>query len=208
MHKALDAALAHLEIATGITPPAEPVVSPALPEEYAWLSRIDALPRHLTEALKLLGTVERPGAADSPVIMGWRDELRTAGIPIVGYSADSVPWCGLFMAVVMHRARRPVVDQPLWALNWSSWGEPGGQPELGDLLTFKRTGGGHVALYIAEDSMGYYHVLGGNQGDKVNIMRIAKTRMHACRQPAYRTKPSSVKPVVVSASGVISRNEA
>ena len=35
---------------------------------------------------------------------------------------------------------------------------------LGDILTFKRNGGGHVGLYVGEDK-DCYHVLGGNQGN-------------------------------------------
>lgn len=201
-------ALATIEDARGIKPPPAPKW-PKLPVAYEWLRdpKLDPLPRHLSEALNLIGTVELAGAANSPTIMGWRDELNRDGVPIVGYSADSVAWCGLFMAAVMHRAQRDVVDSPLWALNWSKWGEPGGQPELGDLLTFKRDGGGHVALYIAEDTAGYFHVLGGNQSDQVNIMRIAKSRMAACRQPPYINKPASVRPRIVSASGRVSTNE-
>lgn len=204
----INAVLRLVEQAKGITAPAAPApAAVALPAAYAWLNDVAGLPRHLVEALKLYGTVEVPGAADSPIIMGWRDELRAAGIVIEGYSADSVPWCGLYAAVVMLRARRDVVDKPLWALNWSKWGEDGGQPELGDLLTFTRPTGGHVAFYIGEDSL-YYHVLGGNQSDRVNFMRIAKTRMHACRQPPYRTKPASVRPMTLAPTGTVSRNEA
>lgn len=212
MAAAIDAALDRLEGQTGMTPPSAPashgVDFNRLPPAYRWLARESYLPKHLVEAIKLFGTVETPGAADSPIIMGWRDELRAAGVDIKGYSADSVPWCGLFAAIVMHRAGRPVCPSPLWALSWSTWGKDGAQPELGDLLTFKRPGGGHVALYIAEDRQGYYHVLGGNQGDKVNIMRIAKTRMHACRQPDYAAKPANIRPVIVSAGGEVSSNEA
>lgn len=204
----INRALSAIEAARGIKPPPEPKW-PKLPTSYAWLRdpALDPLPRHLVEALDLIGTVELAGAANSPTIMGWRDELLRDGVEIVGFSADSVPWCGLFMAIVMHRAQRDVVPGPLWALNWSKWGEPGGQPELGDLLTFKRDGGGHVALYIGEDTAGYYHILGGNQSDQVNIMRIAKSRMAACRQPPYKIRPASVRPRIVSASGKISVNE-
>lgn len=212
MKEGIDDLLAWAEKERGLGPVASaPAVAPRwpkLPSAYSWLRDLDPLPRHLVAALDLLGTVERASAADSPVIMGWRDELAAAGIKIAGYSADSVPWCGLFVRYVMFKAQREGVEGPLWALNWSKWGEDGGQPELGDLLTFKRPGGGHVAFYIAEDRQGYYHVLGGNQSDAVNIMRIAKTRMHACRQPPYQSKPATVRPRIVSAGGVISENEA
>lgn len=196
--------LLEAEAARGIERPAWPQLNPS----YDWLRSVGPLPRHLDFALSLLGTVETPGAASSPVIMGWRDELRAAGHPLDGYSGDAVPWCGLFAAYVAMKTDRGVVDAPLWALNWSRWGEAGGQPELGDLLTFRRESGGHVAFYVAEDRTGYFHVLGGNQGDAVSIMRIAKTRLHACRQPPYRARPASVRPYVVAPSGRTSSNEA
>lgn len=179
-----------------------------LPAGYAWLGDEPYLPRHLVEALKLFGTVEVPGTGNSPVIMSWSNELHAAGVDVSGYTADSVPWCGLFQALVMERAHRPVPAKPLWALSWAKWGEDGGQPELGDVLVFKREGGGHVAQYIAEDAMGYYHILGGNQGDRVNIMRIAKSRLYACRQLVYISKPANIRPVVVLPTGNISSNEA
>jgi uncharacterized protein (TIGR02594 family) len=126
-----------------------------LPAAYAWLTREPA-PRMLLEALKLHGTVEVPGKASSPVILGWARELGLSRV----YTADAIPWCGLFMALVAKRADKPVPRNPLWALNWSTWGDDGGQPELGDVLTFIRTSrdrdgnlrtGGHVGLYVGED---------------------------------------------------------
>lgn len=203
----VEAVIELVEKAKGIKPPPS-AAWPSLPPAYAWLREVPGLPRHLVVALGLLGTLEVAGSGDSPTIMGWRDACNAAGVKIVGYSADSVPWCGLYMAFVMVVADRPVPEGPLWALNWGKFGEPGGQPELGDVLTFQRPGGGHVALYIGEDTQGHYHVLGGNQGDKVSIMRIEKSRMKACRQPPYMNKPASVRPFVVGANGTVSRNEA
>lgn len=210
MATGIDKILGLVEQAHGIQPPPAPPVQqwPKLPAAYDWLRSAGQLPRHVSVALDMLGTVETPGAANSPVIMGWRDECKTAGVDIVGYSADSVPWCGLFMATVMVRAQRPVPPGPLWALNWAKFGVDGGQPELGDVLTFQRPGGGHVAIYLAEDKQGYVHILGGNQSDKVSIMRIDKARMHSCRQPDYKTKPLTVVTRIVSATGTVSRNEA
>lgn len=44
---------------------------------------------------------------------------------------------------------------------------------------------GHVGFYVGEDAKGYY-VLGGNQGDKVSVVRIAKDRLlpNGIRWPA------------------------
>ena len=83
--------------------------------------------------------------------------------------------------------------------------EPG--PMLGDVLTFKRDGGGHVALYVGEDA-GFYHVLGGNQSDQVCITRIARSRLHKARRPKYNAQPANVRKIALAASGKVSSNEA
>lgn len=170
---------------------------------YNWLTKIGLLPRTISEGLKLLGTVETPGVKNNPVILGWASEVGLDK----SYSADSVPWCGLFAAVVSKRAGKEIVKDPLWARNWSNFGKASPSPSLGDILVFIRDGGGHVGFYIAEDDTAY-HVLGGNQGDAVTITRIAKARCIAVRRPHYTLKPDSVKPYFVKAEGSLSTNEA
>lgn len=173
-----------------------------LPAQYQWLETISP-PNTIKEALKLYGTLEKIGPQNNPVIMGWASECG-----ISGYTGDDVPWCGLFAAVVAKRAGWDIVDQPLWARNWSKFGNQSLTPSLGDILTFSRDGGGHVGFYIAEDTQ-TYHVLGGNQSDSVCIIRLNKARLLSARQPAWKiAKPASVKPYRITASGVISENEA
>jgi uncharacterized protein (TIGR02594 family) len=174
-----------------------------LPAVYRWLTALGPLPRMIEEALKLFGTIETPGTADNPTILAWAAETGLGRV----YTADSVPWCGLFMALVATRAGKSLPSSPLWALSWSKFGDPGGQPRLGDVLTFKRDGGGHVALYVGEDAA-CYHVLGGNQSDKVCITRIQKTRLYAVRREYRIGPPASAKPYVLAATGAISGNEA
>ena len=174
----------------------------ALPAQYAWLST-EPGPKMIVEALKLFGTVEAAGSKDNPTILAWADEVGLAKT----YSHDSIPWCGLFVAVVAKRAGKVVVDSPLWALSWADFGQPAPAPMLGDVLTFKRDGGGHVALYVGEDS-GAYHCLGGNQSDQVCITRIAKARLYRSRRPVYNVQPANVRKVVLAATGALSRNEA
>jgi len=175
----------------------------ALPSAYAWLSK-EPGPRILLEALALYGTVEVPGSGNSPTIMAWAKEVGLSSV----YSADSIPWCGLFAAVIAKRATWEPVKDPLWARNWSTFGQPADRASLGDILVFVRDGGGHVGLYVGEDSAGYYHVLGGNQSDRVCITRIAKSRCIAVRRPKWRiAQPANVRPVILAASGAISTNE-
>jgi len=135
--------------------------------------------------------------------MGWAKELGLEKV----YTADSIPWCGLYAAVVIHRAQRPVVDQPLWALNWNKFGVRVTEPMLGDVLTFTRKSGGHVGFYVGEDATAY-HVLGGNQGDKVCVSRIAKSRLSQARRPQYNSQPTNIRKVVLASNGALSTNEA
>ena len=171
---------------------------------YAWLSTIQ-LPSLVREGLATLGTREVAGAEHNPIILGW---AREVGLHAV-YRADETPWCGLWMAVVAQRAGWPVVHGPLWARNWAHFGAASAEPSLGDVLAFTRPGGGgHVGLYIAEDTTSF-HVLGGNQGDAVSIVRIARERMIAARRPIWRVaQPPSVKRYRVAAGGTLSINEA
>ena len=166
---------------------------------YAWLGAEPA-PRMLVEALKLYGVTETAGGGDNPEILSW---ARECGAP--GYAHDETPWCGLFIGVVAKRAGKPVPENPLWARNWAAWGDPSPH-ELGAVLVFSRNGGGHVGLYVGEDPE-CFHVLGGNQGDKVCVTRIAKRRLLACRA-VYRTqKPASVRAIHLAPQGALSTNE-
>jgi uncharacterized protein (TIGR02594 family) len=126
------------------------------------------------------------------------------------YNADEIPWCGLFVCILAHRADKPVAfaaKDALWARNWTKFGSSVQVAMVGDVLVFVREGGGHVGLYVGEDTT-HYHVLGGNQGNQVSIVRIEKKRCIGIRRPHYNSQPPSVKRVHLNASGVVSRNEA
>jgi uncharacterized protein (TIGR02594 family) len=175
----------------------------ALPAQYQWLAR-EPGPKMIVEALKLFGTIEGAGAKDNPIILSWASEVGLAKT----YSHDSIPWCGLFIAIVAKRAGKEIADSPLWALSWADFGKPApGGPMLGDILTFKRNGGGHVALYVGEDPNAF-HCLGGNQSDKVCVTRIARSRLYAARRPFYDNQPANVRKVKLASNGVLSANEA
>jgi uncharacterized protein (TIGR02594 family) len=177
---------------------------PALPPKYLWLEK-EPGPKMIQEALSFYGTKELPGkTANNKVIMAWANEI--GGKVEKFYTADAVPWCGLFMAVIAKRTGRQLPVDPLWALHWGTFGAPSPEPMLGDVLTFIRPGGGHVALYVGEDK-DCYHVLGGNQSDAVNITRIEKKRMYRARRPNYIKQPANVRKIMLDASGIISKNE-
>lgn len=174
-----------------------------IPQQYNFLNTITDLPRMVKIGLDNLGTKEVTGVGNNATILSWAHELNISNT----YNADSIPWCGLFIAMVVQRSGRVPVDKPLWARSWAQWGKRAQVAMLGDVLVFAREGGGHVGIYIAEDK-DCYHVLGGNQSDAVTITRIKKIRCIAVCRPAYNNQPASVKQYVVSATGAISANEA
>ena len=183
----------------------------ALPKPYRDLAAPD-VPRMIREAVALYGTTEDPGAANDPQIMAW---ARETARHVKGYTADSIPWCGLFAAVVAQRAgwETEIPNNPLWALNWLGFGSPVDQPALGDVLVWRRKGGGHVGFYVGEDAT-HYHCLGGNQGDAVSIVRLPKAPsqtgvgFRGARRPPWRVaQPATVRPIHRTARGVVPNSE-
>ena len=183
-------------------------MSTPLPPKFRWLSS-EPGPKMILEALTCYGTLEFPGDANNPQIISWAHLI--GGKVEQVFKADAIPWCGLFMAVIAQRSGKQLPKDPLWALNWGTFGEAADQAMLGDTLVFVRktnTGSqaGHVALYVAEDAQAYY-TLGGNQADSVCITRMAKSRLYAIRRPVYSQMPANVRKITMSATGVLSTNE-
>lgn len=175
----------------------------SLPSAYRWLETVNK-PHVIEVALSLYGIKEVPGPVNAPEIMAWARELKLED----SYVADAVPWCGLFAAIVIKRAGWEPVASPLWARNWSKFGDIPETSALGDVLVFKRESSGHVGFYVGEDDDAY-HVLGGNQGDAVSIVRVPRWRNIAVRRPHWRiAQPASVKPYLLAATGGLSGNEA
>lgn len=180
----------------------------ALPEKYIWLLKEDETIM-IKKALELFYVSETLGMQNNPTILAWAEEVGDDVAKI--YLADEIPWCGLFMAVVAKRSSKQLVKDPLWALNWGAFGELTNVPMLGDVLVFVRKTkegkkAGHVGLYIGEDNS-CFHVLGGNQSDKVCITRIEKIRLYTSRRPNYDIQPANIRVVKLSSSGSISIHE-
>lgn len=177
----------------------------ALPKAYAWLAA-EPGPRILLEGLKTFGTVEVPGPDDNPAIMAWAKATGMAKI----YKKDSTAWCGLWMAYVSLQAGWDLPVNPLWARNWATWGThiDKNKSMLGDVLVFERGSSGHVGIYVGE-SPTVFHVLGGNQSDRVMIKPIAKDRHLETRRSPWRVnQPGNVRRVDLAMTGALSTNEA
>ena len=159
--------------------------------------------RWMTEAHRLIGTRELPGAANNPVIMAWGNKLgaRVLGI---AYGADSVPWCGLFTAWCVHQAGIAPPRIAIRAMAWATWGQPlslmATRPPLGAVAVFKRKGGGHVGFVDSVNADGSLNILGGNQGDAVNIRRFTRDRLVALRWPPGVPIPTQPAPWAAKAA--------
>jgi uncharacterized protein (TIGR02594 family) len=145
----------------------------------------------LQESLRHHGTLEHRGPANNPSILKWAHEI--GGNVEDVYKADSIPWCGLYMAILAKRCGYEVVKDPLWALNWGTFGKPAPEPELGDVGTFIRhteqgKRAGHTALIIARNTKNtHYLIHGGNQKDSVCFTWIEMNRLYTARQPLYKS---------------------
>jgi uncharacterized protein (TIGR02594 family) len=172
-----------------------------IPPEYCYLVR-EKMSRTMVEALKLYGTLETKGDGSNPVILQWAKEI--GGFIEGYYKDDSIPWCGLAMAISAKRAGYPHTQNALSALSFLTWGEPVAMAGVSDMLIFKRDLGGHVGQYAGEDNT-HYHVYGGNQSDAMCFARIDKKRLVGIRrQKGF----SGGRKVFIAAKGAISYNEA
>jgi len=170
-----------------------------------------SLPPHMELAYSLIGTKEIVGAKDSPVIMGWAEDLGLKGI----YENDEMAWCGVFFAWVMKESGSQVVlpgkDKYDYMRALKYLDMPNVikvKPEdicVGDILIFQRPEGGHIGFcdHVSPDS---YGVVGGNQSNSVSITNIAKSRLKG----ALRLNYVDYTPfeIVLNQSGKLSTNEA
>lgn len=201
-----------------------------LGNQYKFLVQEPVAPRLVQEGLSELGLREKPGVANNPEIIGWADEVARAVKTAYNnwaadwYNADSIAWCGLFMAAIAVRAANGKTDRLppksyLSALAWADFGIPvqwKGREGLrlqniwvGDVLVFVRNGGGHVGICVGVSKDGKtVFVLGGNQSDAVTITELKVERLYAVRRPPYGVIPAGARHVRLSSTGIVSTNEA
>jgi len=146
------------------------------------------------------GLKEIPGPRHNQTIIRWLGKLNA------WWSDDETPWCGVFVARCMQESNLSYPKFYMRAKAWADYGSLLRRDRLapGAILVFDRAGGGHVGFYVGEDA-GHYFVLGGNQGNAVNVMKLGKSRLVASRWP--KGEPVIGKPVYMN-GGSVSTNEA
>lgn len=160
-------------------------------------------PPWLLKAQSYTGLKEVPGPkSHSATIIGWLRDLKA------WWSEDETPWCGTFVAHCLKAVGQPIPKLWFRATAWAEYGSHLRRDRLaaGAILVFVRQGGGHVGFYVGEDDT-HYHVLGGNQSNGVNVMRLAKVRLLEARWP--KGVPVIGGPILLaSTSAKTSSNEA
>lgn len=191
-----------------------------LPKNFEWLGTIGQLPKMILEGILLLGIAEIKGAKSNPVILKFAEDLGVRNI----YKNDDTSWCALAHNAVAMRAGKQIMGYSdkydlLRALAFHKNGTEINKDDweviekdkamLGDTLIFKRSGGGHIGMYIGE-SKTHFIVMGGNQNNMYSITRIDKDRLAYVRRPRYKiAQPGSVKKYFLENTGVpITTNEA
>lgn len=104
------------------------------------------------------------------------------------YAPIDIAWCGLFLYHCLKTAypdtRTPFL--PMRARPWLGYGSKT-QPQVGALMLFwlgyPNSPFGHSGLYWGEDAEAF-HVLGGNQRNRVRIQRVGRQRLLGARWPS------------------------
>lgn len=158
-------------------------------------------PAWLIEARKHIGTREIKGPTHEPKILAWWKAIKRGGI-----KDDETPWCAAFVGGCLE-AVGIVSSRFESARSYETWGMKLAAPIPGCIVVFSRDGGGHVGFVIGQDRAGNLLVLGGNQGDAVNVKSFARSRVTAYRWPAAVPLPANDN-LPTMAGTALSSNEA
>jgi uncharacterized protein (TIGR02594 family) len=188
--------LAALRKAVSSRAPVNPVIKEGEPK---WLSR----------ARMEIGVVEYPGAKHNPRVLGYWELAKLA------FNSDETPWCAGFVGAMLEDVGIKSTRSGM-ARSYMQWGQPLSDPIPGAIAVFwrgKRHGSsGHVGFVTGKDQRGNIMVLGGNQGDAVNVKPFSTIRVLGYRWPsaASMMPDSGRKPVLetVESEEPTSSNEA
>jgi uncharacterized protein (TIGR02594 family) len=123
------------------------------------------------------GQAEEPAGGSNPRIEAYH--ATTKG----GVERDSVPWCSSFVNFCVEQAGLQGTKSKS-ARSWLRWGVEAPEFVPGCIVVLKRGSPpqGHVGFYVGQDE-GFIRLLGGNQGDKVDVASFDIDRVIGRRVP-------------------------
>jgi uncharacterized protein (TIGR02594 family) len=153
-------------------------------------------PSWIQIALAEQGQAEKAGTAHNPRIVEYH---AATGLKATD---DETPWCASFVSWCLAQAGLRSTSSAA-ARSYETWGVSLPTPTYGAIVTFTRTGGGHVGFYMGQRD-GKWLILGGNQSNRVSVAPYDPNRMTSIRWPAGVPLPNAVAPL--TQSGVIRGN--
>ncbi len=119
-----------------------------------------------------VGVTETRGARANPRILEY---FEASGYWGTDDSGEENAWCGSFAAWVMTQHGYQPPRAAYRAKSWINFGKQIGAPVYGAIGVKSREGGGHVSFIVGKSEDGNtYYMLGGNQGDKIQVRRYPK----------------------------------
>ena len=139
-----------------------------------------------------VGQREVAGAKSNPRIMEYHN---AAGYWAKDDTGGKNAWCGSFVSWVMKKHGHTPPANAFRAKEWATFGQSLKKPAYGAIGVKSRQGGGHVAFVVGQSRDGkHFYMLGGNQGDAVNVSRYPVGAWNAFVFPPGAT-PSETLPV-------------
>lgn len=159
----------------------------------------------LDKAYSHLGEREIKGSKHNSKIIEWWKKIGADW-----FIDDETPWCGAFVGGVLAEVNLPVLSggRGASARAWNDYGVKLYEPAVGCIVVFSRKGGGHVGFVVGKDRFGNLMVLGGNQGDEVNIKPFSTDRVIGYRWPSVYPSAQRFNLPVLTSDGRVSTNEA
>lgn len=155
----------------------------------------------ISEARRYIGLKEIHGVQNNPQILAWWKAIKRGGI-----QDDETPWCAAFVGGCLEAAGIKSTRFER-ARSYENWGVKLNKPIAGCVVVFQREGGGHVGFVVGRDKADNLLVLGGNQGDAVNIKAFSRARVVAYRWPDSVPIPANDN-LPILAGAELSRSEA
>ena len=134
-------------------------------------------PAWITEARRYIGVREIPGVTHHPLILQMWKAIKRGGI-----KDDETPWCAAFVGMCLENVGI-VSTRFESAKSYLTWGQKLDGPVPGCIVVFTRDGGGHVGFLEGLTIDGRLLVLGGNQGNQINIRAFPEDRVSGYRWP-------------------------
>jgi uncharacterized protein (TIGR02594 family) len=153
----------------------------------------------LIAATAELGQHELPGDTDAPRILSYYRQIGHAEV-----RHDEVAWCAAFVGAMLE-ASGIQSTRSLMARSYLNWGTTLASGRAGAIAIFRRSGApgnGHVAFWLGETA-DRIRVLGGNQGDAVSVITVAKADLLGLRWPT--ADAATLPPPVATEDANLSR---